>query len=177
MLKNLLLYRFGIFNGLATALFGYLASKGYVAMAVAGDPSGITLVITCLFLILGGSTLWRTWKTAKELNALKEGRTIRQQGMKRVHKIKHIHDGANWLAYLGLIGTIVGFIIALSGIDMGALSTAQGVQNMVPTLMAGMSVALYTTLAGAFFGLWTEVNYRMLETAALNLVEDEKDQS
>lgn len=175
MLRNLLLYRFALFNGGMTALFGYLASKGYVAAAVAGDPTGLSLLIALVFIILMGSTARRVWKTSKAMNRLKAGVTpMGNPWTKRLVKIKHIHDGASWLAYLGLIGTVIGFIISLSGVDLGALATAQGVQAMIPSLMAGMKVALYTTLAGAFFGIWTEVNYRMLETATTCLVEDEK---
>ncbi len=181
MLKNLLLYRFALFNGGMGALLGYLAAKGYVAAAVAGDPTGISLVIVLMFMLLWGSTVQRIWKTSKSHNAMKAMTAhtwdeVRDnaQGEKRLIKIAHVHEGAGWLAYLGLIGTVVGFIIALSGVDLGALATAQGVQTMIPELMAGMKVALYTTLAGSFFGIWTEINYQMLHTSTACLVEDEK---
>ena len=189
MLKNLLLYRFALFNGGMGALLGYLASKGYVAAAIAGDPTGISLLIALLFVLLFGSTVQRVWKTSKAHNAIKgvrltakgrkavneQGKGVPNHWTKRLIKIAHIHEGAGWLAYLGLIGTVVGFIIALSGVDLGALATAQGVQAMIPDLMAGMKVALYTTLSGSFFGIWTEINYRMLHTSTACLVEDEKD--
>lgn len=175
MLKNLLLYRFALFNGIMGALLGYLVAGGYATAAVAADPTGITLVIAMLFAGLWGSTAFRIWKTAKAINATKrKERVSLLKSAKRMAKIKHIHDGAGWLAYLGLIGTVVGFVIALSGVDAGALSTAQGVQAMIPLLMKGMQVALGTTLAGSFFGIWTEGNYRMLETATECLVEDER---
>lgn len=175
MLKNLLLYRFGIVNAVLGGLLAFLASKGYVGTAVDSDPTGIILVIFALFVALLGSTFHRVVKTARGLNAIKANKPPMDQPFrKRLTKIKHINDGASWLAYLGLIGTVVGFLIALQGIDLGALSTAQGVQAMVPKLMQGLGVALYTTLSGAFFGIWTEINYRMLHTATECLVEDEK---
>ena len=180
MLKNLLLYRFAIFNGAMGALTGWLGWKGYVAAAFAADPTGISALILLMFVALLGSTGFRVWKTAKALNDLKEKGPLtnvgRLKSRKRLAKIRHIHDGSAWLAYLGLIGTVVGFVIALSGVDLGALATAQGVQAMIPQLMAGMKVALYTTLAGSFFGIWTEMNYRMLHTATECLVEDELDE-
>lgn len=175
MLKNLLIYRFSLFNGAAGALLGYLSFKGYVVAAFAADPTGITALICLLFAMLLGSTTYRVWKTAKALNVVKTGKCIDpSKHSKRLAKIAHINDGAAWLAYLGLIGTVVGFIISLSGVDIGALSTAQGVQAMIPSLMNGMKIALYTTLSGSFFGIWTEFNYRMLHTATHCLVEDEK---
>ena len=176
MLRNLLLYRFTLFNGGMAALFGYLSLKGYVAAAVAGDFTGLSLLIAALFMLLMGSTVQRVWKTSKAMNQLKAGNVpLGKPWTKRLIKIKHIHDGAHWLAYLGLLGTVIGFIISLSGIDLGTLALVQGVQAMIPSLMAGMKVALYTTLAGGFFSIWTEVNYRMLETATVCLVEDEKE--
>ncbi len=181
MLKNLLLYRFALFNGSMGALLGYLASKGYVAAAAAGDPTGISALIVLMFMLLFASTVKRVWKTSRQHNTVKAVTldTLGDlkdtlQGKKRLIKIAHIHEGAGWLAYLGLIGTVVGFIMALSGVDLGALATAQGVQAMIPELMGGMKVALYTTLAGSFFGIWTEINYRMLHTSTACLVEDEK---
>ena len=88
------------------------------------------------------------------MNQLKVGNApLGKPWTKRLIKIKHIHDGAQWLAYLGLLGTVIGFIISLSGIDVGTLALVQGVQAMIPSLMAGMKVALYTTLAGGFFTL------------------------
>lgn len=175
MLKNLLLYRFGIFNGTMIALLGYLASKGYLRQTLDADSTGIVILIALLFTVLVLSTGHRIWSTSTSLNMVKCGHSPEpQKTRKRVAKIQHIRDGAAWLAYLGLIGTVVGFIVALSGVDLGALSTAQGVQAMIPELMTGMRIALYTTLAGSFFGIWTEMNYRMLHTATVCLVEDEK---
>ncbi len=175
MLKNLLAYRFAIFNSSMAALFGYFISQGYVALAIAGDPTGMTLLIASVFLLLFGSTVFRVWKTSTALNRLKRGETPKgQPWTKRLTKISHIHKGGQWLAYLGLIGTVIGFIMALGGVDLASLSAVAGVKSMIPQLMIGMKVAMYTTLAGSFFGIWTEVNYQMLETATACLVEDEK---
>lgn len=175
MLKNLLLYRFVLFNAGLSALFAYFVSKGYVAAALVADPTGLTLLIGIIFLLLLGSTSRRVWKIAKGLNRLKAGdHPDASTWTKREVKNQHIHDGASWLAYLGLIGTVIGFIMALGGLDVGTLATVAGVKTMIPSLMGGMKVALYTTLSGAFFGIWTEVNYRMLDTATKCLIEDEK---
>ena len=46
---------------------------------------------------------------------------------------------ANNLVLLGLIGTIVGFIIALSGVDPDAVGDAAAIAPMVSTLMHGMA--------------------------------------
>ena len=73
------------------------------------------------------------------------------------------------LVLLGLVGTVVGFIIALSGVDPNSAGDVQSIAPMVAELVRGMSVALYTTLVGAVTNLWLMVNYRILRTAALDL--------
>jgi len=184
ILKNLLVYRFLIFNTLMGFLLGFLSYKGYVSSVIAGDSTGISLLITGMFVILFGSTTRRVWTTSRGLNRLKDITysmvhtrnhvSVSVYDEKRLIKIRHIGEGASWLAYLGLIGTVVGFIISLSGADPSALSPVQGVQTMIPNLMRGMMVALYTTITGSFFGIWTEINYRILHTATSCLCIDEK---
>ena len=77
---------------------------------------------------------------------------------------------ANSLVLLGLIGTVIGFIIALSGVDPKAVSDVKAISPMVSTLLSGMSVALYTTLAGSLLNLWLMVNHRLLSAAAARFV-------
>jgi hypothetical protein len=67
-------------------------------------------------------------------------------------------DAVEWLAQrcfqLGLIGTVLGFIIALSGVDPEQAQNLAATKAMVATLIIGMSTALYTTLLGAPANLW-----------------------
>lgn len=175
MLKNLLMYRFAVFNAAAASLLAYLASKGYVTMALAADPTGISIAIAALFAVVWGSTALRVWKTAYALNRLKAGDIpVGKPWRKRMVKIEHIGKAAGWMAYLGIIGTVIGFIIALSGVDVDLFASASGVGELVPQMMAGMGVAVWTTLVGGLFGLWTEMNHQMLRTATHCLCEDEK---
>ena len=183
MLKNLLLYRLAVVNTTLAALFGYLGYKGYLAMALAGDPTGITIAVAALFLVVTASMLKRAWKTAEGMNWLKTATPVQlrvaptgKPWTKRMAKIKHVKDASTWLAGLGLIGTMVGFVMALNGLDVGSLTELSGVQAMIPQMMTGMKVALFTSLAGLGFGMWNEVNYRMLATATECLNEDEKAQ-
>ena len=85
----------------------------------------------------------------------------------RVVIVRHI---ANALVFLGLIGTVIGFIIALSGVDPESAGKAENVAAMVATLISGMSVALYTTLTGAILYTWLTISYRILVTGAVDLI-------
>ena len=85
-------------------------------------------------------------------------------------RIAVIRTISNSLVVLGLIGTVIGFIIALTGIDANAVADIGAIAPMVSTLIQGMSVALYTTLVGAVFHVWLLVNYQVLATGTVNLV-------
>ena len=80
-----------------------------------------------------------------------------------------VRHTANSLVFLGLVGTVIGFIIALSAVDPENSVSVDNVAAMVATLIQGMSIALYTTLLGAVLHLWLLVNYRMLATGAMHL--------
>ena len=63
--------------------------------------------------------------------------------------IAFVNYKANSLVFLGLVGTVIGFIVALSSVDPGTISIAKAVGPLVANLIQGMSIALYTTLVGA----------------------------
>ncbi len=85
----------------------------------------------------------------------------------RIAIVRHV---ANALVFLGLIGTVIGFIIALAGVDPAGASNAERTSEMVTKLIAGMSVALNTTLVGAVLYVWLIVDYRLLAGGTLNLL-------
>ena len=77
---------------------------------------------------------------------------------------------ANNLVIFGLIGTVIGFVIALAGVDSNKIADAASVAPMISTLIQGMSVALYTTLVGAILHVWLIMCYQMLAVGTVNLV-------
>lgn len=172
MLKNLLLYRMAIFNASLAGLMAWLASQGYVSLIFASDPTGISLGIVALFLIAMVSTCMQLWKITKDKNAVKAG-TAPSRDKKRGMKLERIDKMADTMSLLGIIGTVVGFIIAFSGIDPSSLLSASGVGANVAGMMKGMGIALYTTLTGAVLGGWTSWNHSMLKEQVDILQVDE----
>ena len=85
-------------------------------------------------------------------------------------RVTHIRYIANSLVVLGLIGTVFGFIIALSGVDPDVASNPSAISPMVATLIEGMSVALYTTLVGSILSVWLGLSYQILSTGISNMV-------
>lgn len=155
-----LAYRFAIANTVGAAFLAWAFLAGHAQQVLAGDISHISYVITALFAIgLASSALWvgRINYNAASADYFKA-------------HTAHIGDISEWLVTLGLIGNVVGFVIALRGVDIGALGGADGAQKVAVQLLAGMGVAFYSTLTGAVFALWTSVNRRLIETA-LNRLE------
>jgi hypothetical protein len=72
-----------------------------------------------------------------------------------------------WLATnvvrLGLLGTVVGLIIAFSAATTGsAAADPSAVRPMITAVVNGMYVALYATLLGITVNLWLKINLRLL---------------
>ena len=90
--------------------------------------------------------------------------------LKLSNRIAIVRHTANSIVFLGLVGTVIGFIVALSGVDPESVSSAEAVGPMVAKLIQVMSIALYTTLVGAVMYLWLIVNHRMRASGTLNLI-------
>lgn len=80
--------------------------------------------------------------------------------------VPYSRSWARWLAdnlvMLGLVGTILGFIVALAGIGNGP-TTAGEVARVVSALVAGLGTSLYTTLAGSVSWLGIEILAKIME--------------
>lgn len=174
MLRNLLLYRLVLLNLCGVVITLWCWQRGYVAAMYEGDSSRITLIITGLFLVGLVSVFVRAVKVSRLLNKVKGGHPVDLNGAKLSEKAAHIDDIPGWLTTLGLLGTVIGFFVALNGVGGNDLVSASGVQKVTAQLMGGMRIALTTTIIGAVFGLWLEINRRVLKTATVTLIEDAK---
>jgi hypothetical protein len=190
----LLLLRFVLFNVCALAVLGVAAANGLVAMVVAADTTHVVVLIAAVFVAGLALCARRVWQTSIELNAVRSGfpkRGSRVAGyleqtaacdgqgrgnlaaafkLKLATRIAPVRHIANALVLLGLIGTVLGFIIALSGVDPDLAADIGAVGPMVSKLIEGMAVALYTTLTGAVLNIWLMVNYRLLEGGVVHLL-------
>lgn len=187
--RGLLIARFAAVNFVGLLLIAIAWRYGLVERVWAADGSRLTVLIAAIFiwsLLVGG---WRAWRLSRELDLVGNGfsgekestyRAALRNGVdpsvaaaalqaKLTGRITFVRQAGGMLVTLGLIGTVIGFIIALSGVDPSRMGDAASIGPMVATLIDGMGVALYTTLVGAVLGVWTMVNYRMLATGAANL--------
>ena len=78
--------------------------------------------------------------------------------------------GLGVVAISVLIGTVVGFIMALGGVDPQTSGDVSRISPMVATLITGMSTALYTTLVGSVLNIWLMLNYQILAAGTVSLI-------
>lgn len=161
MLRNLLVYRLILLNAAGGAFVTWAYLQGYIATLFAGETTGIGYGIVALFVVGLVALAQRAYKVSMALNSLKGGVVV--DGSKFTAKNAYIGDIAVWLVTMGLLGNIVGFAVAIEGLDLtgGTDAALQAIGQM----LSGMKVAFYTTLIGTALGLWTDINFRILTTA------------
>lgn len=171
--RGLLFSRFLLFNALAFAGVGYAYLHGWAQAVIQADTSYICAAISALFLYTLFQCGVRTFQVASALDHLPDGwgsrLSLRAEAARLSSRVRPVFEMANVLAYLGLIGTVLGFIIALSGIKPDAAADASATREMISTLISGMSVALYTTLVGGLGYLWLRRNATLLAEGVARL--------
>ena len=192
--KYLLILRYSLINLVGLVFLFVLITQGYVTKAIKADITNMVIVILALFSIGFILAAYRTFWLSRELNysylkvlplnslakdflhnskkldASSRNNLAASLRIKLSSKINYIKFMANTLVILGLIGTVIGFIIALSGVDGSVSSNPEEVSKMVATLIQGMSVALYTTLVGSICSVWLNICYQVMSTGANNLL-------
>ena len=134
------------------------------------------VVITMVFLLGLVMTAYRIWKVGDELDRVKQGQgrimtmeSERALEIRLFTRISHIQHIANALGLLGLIGTAWGFSLFAINITPDKVSTPPRPANLVSTLASGLGVAIYATMLGGIFCLWTTCNLQLLRGATASL--------
>lgn len=192
--RHLLILRFVLLNLAGFGLLGAAWAQGLVEMVLTGDKTYLSVLIFLVFV--GGLVLctYKVWQTSSELDAVRARYLEASSAVTRYlhpmleldaesranltgalrlklsHRIAIVRHIGNSLVLLGLIGTVLGFIIALSGVDPQRASDISAIAPMVATLIAGMSTALYTTLVGAVLNVWLMANHQLLTSGTVKLI-------
>ena len=167
--KYLLVLRFALINIVASSLLVAVWLQGWIKPILDTDNTGLCQLIFGVFLVGLVVSAGKVWRTSRELNACQDfnlhvgsraarylaevqgkdsgsratlAGNLRLKLSSRVAVVRHL---ASSLVLLGLIGTVVGFIISLGGVDPQKAGDVASIAPMVTKLIEGMSVALYTT--------------------------------
>lgn len=187
--RHLLILRFTLLNIVASGFLMAIYFQGWLDDAFKSYTGWLTLGICAVFVFGMFLCTLRIWRTNQDLNAISENAFANASRVKRYlesvaqrsaesriisanllrnrlgTQIAVIRQIADSLVFFGLVGTVIGFIVALSGVDPQTSTQVDEVATMVATLVSGMSIALYTTLVGAVLHVWLMVNHRLLATA------------
>jgi hypothetical protein len=174
-----------VLAGVALFAAWWLQARGLWRALLEGDPSGISMAIVALAVVV---TLWcgrRAWQLQAQAAASSPWRRAYEGA--RAHAPEQAaallaehshgpHETAWWFAAsaikLGLLGTVVGFIVMASRIGAMPGFDVDQIQALLKQMMAGMAIALYTTLVGLTANLWLGLQLLLLDRAADRIVAD-----
>lgn len=193
----LLLLRFAVINAVGFALLIAVWLQGWLAPLLEADQlTHMCKLIFLVFLVGLARAAREAYRLSFELNQLADwpraeaasrvatymeaargqepatrGTLSRMFQLRMAHKIAPVRHIASRLVLLGIIGTILGFIIALyGGIDADAATDVAAVGPMVALVLQGIGVAFFKTLTGSVLSLWLMLTYRLLEEGTVHLV-------
>ena len=200
---NALLYKWLVINSFASLLVYIAWLRDWIDLVIENDASYLSIVIGVVFLVSWMTSSFHILAINREIGLFASGaRTgagadyferLRRKGAnfsgekidqgvlagtlraRMFLPIQIVAYVANVLLLLGLIGTVVGFVIAVNGLgdSIAGGTNIERVQGVLGQIVNGMGVALFTTLAGAILGgLWLQVHYQLLVRAVGGLVVD-----
>lgn len=156
---------------------------GWWHRLVDSDPSGISLGIVALTLVI---TLWCGLRLRRLVRECAPGSAWRgayrvghargvEQAAQRLADLTHgPHETAWWFAgatiKLGLLGTVVGFIVMIGRLDLAKGTDTAQIQALLAQMTLGMGIALVTTLVGLVANMLLGVQLLLLDRAADRVV-------
>lgn len=132
-----------------TALF-FAEQKGALSLIIANDKSYLAIAIMSLFVITTGfvGTLAYRADVAKE----KDRKELIRQSNIGWFCAEHFFS-------LGLLGTIIGLVIATSG----SLDPDRPVAAIVSGLKTGLNTAFFTTICGIVFSIMLQIQLLLVD--------------
>jgi MotA/TolQ/ExbB proton channel family len=184
-LAQRLFWSWAALAGVALFTGWWLQAAGWWRALVDGDPSGISVAIVVLSVVVTGWCGRRAWLLAAQAEPGSDWRRAHAQELRTTPEVANAllserthgaHETAWWFAAtaikLGLLGTVVGFIVMSTQIGRAAGFDLDQVQNLLKMMTQGMAIALYTTLVGLVANLWLGLQLLLLDRLADRLAAD-----
>lgn len=182
-----------VFGGVVYAL--YLAHDlGWLSLLAFGDPTWLTFGILVLFVVASlycgvlawemarQHTIWKRLHHGERLDArswatdyLAERRTLVGADATALGDLLHERIkgrtelgwfSAGLLLKLGLLGTVIGFVIMLGSIGSASDLQSQGLDTLIRGMGIGMKVSLYTTIVGLVGSMLIGLQMLVVDRAA-----------
>ena len=182
---------------LVLIIFGVwiLDERGFLAVVLEGDKSQISTVIGCLWII--SSIYWlylskiisdernsfenmefknKKLLVSKFFNSLdkKEDKDVLINAFESEFekKISYGVVASDVALKLGLLGTIIGFILMLKPIADLNSTSPEDLKIALSSMSSGMAVALYTTLTGLIVSTLLRIQFHFSATWIISLLND-----
>jgi hypothetical protein len=162
VIRRTLFLKWWLFISAVMAAAAYLYLTGLFNLLWDGDATKLSFVLLPLFLFMSIWCGYKTWTLSVFLDSNKTEKYI-------VEKIEHLME-VGWFTSdlclsIGMMGTVIGFIMMLSGFAQVDVEDMATVQGMIKGLGVGMSTALYTTLTGLVCSALLKIQYFNLSQA------------
>lgn len=92
--------------------------------------------------------------------------------MNMMHKISSVGYNLNRLTMLGLIGTVIGMVLALKGFDPKVITDQTKIIELFRTVPPGLHNAVYATLVGSVAAFWLGYLFEILQNGTTQLVSE-----
>jgi len=137
---------------------------GLVQTSYNADSTYIVYLITALFIVAMAMLVYRAKQVDDELHDStwwvgQSSEFVQLTLDNRVNPIVYLGYS---LVVFGLIGTVVGFIFGLHGIDASSMADLPTMLNSLGTILQGVGIAFYTTLIGSIGDIWLGFNLLIL---------------
>ena len=144
---------------LGLILFGgyLLFDRGLLAVLLEGDRSRLSWLILAIWAAMSARWLILLRRTEDMTTQLPDDDMARW--------LNHGWFAADSVLKIGLLGTIIGFILMLAPIGNLTSFDAASLQSALAAMSAGMAVALYTTLAGLIANIVLRFQFQFLADA------------
>lgn len=161
-----------ILLGLIVFAVYLLEERGLVATLLQGDRSYLSLLIVAIWLIMSARWLYLLrWVEARRDADDLAAHIDAQGGEDALARwLNHGWLAADSVLKLGLLGTIIGFILMLAPIADLKSYDAASLQAALAAMSGGMAVALYTTLTGLVANILLRLQFQMLGDAMHTLL-------
>ena len=162
IIKHTLFLKWWLFISAVMAGAPYLYFTDMFALLWNKDATKLSYVLLLLFVFMSVWCGYKTWRLSVFLDSNKTEKYI-------IEKIEHLME-VGWFTSdlclsIGMMGTVIGFIMMLSGFSNVNVEDLSTVQGMIKGLGAGMSTALYTTLTGLVCSALLKIQYFNLSQA------------
>jgi len=200
---NTLLYKWLVVNSFALLVLYVAWLQDWITLVITSDASYLSVAIAVVFAVFWCVSTYRMIAVNREIRRFHDrepnsaagryfeklrakssrtnGEAIDQSMLagtlqaRLLMPVQAVNYVSGVLILLGLIGTVIGFVIAVSGLgdSLAGGENLGRVQAVLGQIVNGMGVALFTTLVGSILGgLWLQLHFQMLSRAINGLVVD-----